>query len=163
LRAQIRDIEREQTELVERAEAFKAGAGQETPELAQARKHLMDTEFALRDMQPRVAAAYRAAAETTGAPTVAPPPPEVAAPPVESPVAPAGAPAGAPPAAAATQRPGPVDEQRALIAKDVTEKMIKAGRPPEEAEAAGQLVAARYVSRAARFRGALGGARSLQA
>ena len=62
LRAQIRDIEREQTELVERAEAFKAGAGQETPELAQARKHLMDTEFALRDMQPRVAAAYRAAA-----------------------------------------------------------------------------------------------------
>ena len=39
--------------------------------------------------------------------------------------------------------------------------MIKAGRPPEEAEAAGQLVAARYVSRAARFRGALGTALDL--
>jgi len=55
--------------------------------------------------------------------------------------------------------PGPqrtIGEQRASIANDVAEKLIAAGRPEDEARAAGQLVAARYVTRASRFEGKLG-------
>lgn len=49
-----------------------------------------------------------------------------------------------------------IGEQRSFIANDVAESLIAAGRPEEEARAAGQLVAARYVTRAGRFDGKLG-------
>jgi hypothetical protein len=54
-----------------------------------------------------------------------------------------------------------IGEQRAFIANDVSRKLIAAGRPPEEAAAAGQLIAARYVTRAGRFAGKLGTAEEL--
>lgn len=63
----------------------------------------------------------------------------------------AGAPA---PVAPVPQRT--IGEQRASIAADVSQKLIAAGRPPEEAAAAAQLIAARYVTRAGRFGGKLG-------
>lgn len=56
-----------------------------------------------------------------------------------------------------------IGEQRAFIANDVAEKLIAAGRPQDEARAAGQLVAARYVTRAGRFEGKLGTAEELYA
>lgn len=56
-----------------------------------------------------------------------------------------------------------IGEQRAHIANDVTQKLIAAGRPAEEADAAGKLIAARYVTRAGRFEGKLGTAEELYA
>lgn len=49
-----------------------------------------------------------------------------------------------------------IGEQRAFIADDVSRKLIAAGRPPEEAEAYGKLVAAKYITRAGWFEGKLG-------
>lgn len=63
-------------------------------------------------------------------------------------------------AAAPVQRA--VDEAHP-IAQDVAKRMVAAGRPAEEASAAGQLVAAHYEARAARFEGALGTADELYA
>jgi hypothetical protein len=162
LKAQIRQIEAEHTELRERGEAFAAGEAAETPEIAQSRKRLTEADAELRALAPRVQAAYRAAADYTGAQTVAPPPPEVAAPQQPTAETPAGVTqAGVPVGAATPQAAGSVSEQRAFIAKDIEGKMIAAGRPPEEAALAGQLVAARYVARAQRFGGALGTALDL--
>ncbi len=50
----------------------------------------------------------------------------------------------------------PIEEQRAFIADDVKRQLVAAGRSEEEARAAGQLVAARYATRANLFKGALG-------
>jgi len=47
------------------------------------------------------------------------------------------------------------------IAKDVTDKLVAAGRPAEEASASAQLIASHYEARAARFEGALGTAEDL--
>lgn len=49
------------------------------------------------------------------------------------------------------------------IAQDVSKRLVEAGRPAEEATAAGQLIAAHYEARAARFEGALGTADELYA
>ena len=49
------------------------------------------------------------------------------------------------------------------IAADTAQKLIAAGRPEEEANAAAQLIAAHYEARAARFEGALGTAEELYA
>jgi hypothetical protein len=49
-----------------------------------------------------------------------------------------------------------IGAQRAFIADDTARRLIAAGRPEEEARAAGQLIAARYVTRAGRFAGKLG-------
>lgn len=136
--------------------------------------HLAALDKELEEVTPQVAAAYRRAAEATGAATVehpaAPseswglfPPPEVA----ETghvPLAPeavAGTPAE--PAAPATsesvvpqEQPRTIEQQKAFIANDVTTQLTAAGRPPEEAAAAGKLVAARYEARATRLGGKAG-------
>jgi hypothetical protein len=164
LKAQIRQVDAEHAALTERAEAFKAGTAVETPDMALARQHLMETDYALRDLQPRIQAAYRAAAEYTGAPTAGAPPEGVAAPPIAPTTeTPAGAPAAeAAAGAAAPARPaGPIDEQRAFIQKHVADQMIAAGRPAEEAQLAGRLVANYYAARSARFGGAKGSALDL--
>ena len=49
-----------------------------------------------------------------------------------------------------------IAEQRSSIADDVAQKLIAAGRPADEAQASGQIIAARYVTRAGRFEGKLG-------
>jgi hypothetical protein len=53
------------------------------------------------------------------------------------------------------------DSQRAFIAKDIARQVTEAGRPPDEAEAAGQLWAARFAARAASLGGARGTAEDL--
>jgi hypothetical protein len=54
-------------------------------------------------------------------------------------------------------------EMLAGIASDVSRKLVNAGRPQEEADAAGEIIAAHYEARAQRFRGAKGSARDLYA
>lgn len=168
LRAQIRSIQAEHDALTERAAKFGAGEAEETADLVAARKHLMSTDYELREIAPQVAAAYRRAAEAIGSDTI-PPEARVAEPgaiPAEvspvpdatTPVQPQAADVFAPPSAPAAK---PLAEQRAAIAQDVTAKLIAAGRSPEEAEAAGHLIGARYVARAARMNGALGTAEEL--
>jgi hypothetical protein len=53
------------------------------------------------------------------------------------------------------------DAQRAFIAEDIARQVMEAGRPPDEAEAAGQLWAARFAARAAALGGARGTAEDL--
>jgi hypothetical protein len=113
------------------------------------------------ELSPQVAQAYRAAADTLGTPTVAPEGSfrsmaEMLAAQGEAAAGPA--PAVAEAAAAA---PRTIEEQRAFIANDVAQKLVAAGRPAEEAQAAGAVMAARYETRAARFNGALGTAEEL--
>ena len=54
-----------------------------------------------------------------------------------------------------------MEQQRASIATDVTQKLLDAGRPEAEAIAGGNLLAARYATRAERMGGALGNAEDL--
>jgi N12 class adenine-specific DNA methylase len=97
--------------------------------------------------------------EGAAGPTVAP---QLAAePPTPPPSTPKTAEQAAAPEPTAPAKP--IEEQRQAIARDVTKKLIAAGRPAEEAESAGQLVAARYVTRAARMRGVLGSAEDIYA
>jgi hypothetical protein len=79
--------------------------------------------------------------------------------PVPSDVAPAAV-AEAPLAGAAEAVQRVVDETHP-IAQDVAGRLVAAGRPAEEASAAGQVVASHYEARAARFEGALGTADEL--
>jgi hypothetical protein len=55
----------------------------------------------------------------------------------------------------------PIEAQRNFIVNDVKRQLTAAGRPEAEAQAAGQLVAARYEARAARLGGARGSAEEL--
>jgi hypothetical protein len=68
------------------------------------------------------------------------------------------------PGVPAKATPSPVrtiEEQRDFIRNDVARQLIRAGRPKEEAETAGALIAARYETRAALFKGARGTAEDL--
>ena len=89
-----------------------------------------------------------------------------AAEPLASDTAPAAA-ADAPPAdrkvSDASSTADDAQRQRDFIANDVMRRLVVAGRPAEEAAASGQLLAARYLTRAARFNGALGTAEDLYA
>jgi hypothetical protein len=145
-------------ELQKRKEAFSAWMG-EGPEQLAAGEHLAKTNAEIAELSPEISAAYRRAADTIGTETVPAEPFKsfaemLAARDREGSQAPnEGAPAraGAEPAP-----PRPIAEQRAFIADDVTRRLIAAGRPQDEAQAAGQLIAARYVTRAGRFEGKLG-------
>ena len=167
LRAQLRDAENQLRDMTERREAYGRGEGQETPELAAARKQLMDAEYALRDVAPEVAAAHRRSAEALRAGIVEPlteeehfgkvvPPTEaeteaLKAAGITTETAPKAE--GEAPAAPAVK---PLEEQRKSIASDVEQQLLNAGRSEEEARLGGQLIAARYITRANRFKGALG-------
>lgn len=185
LRAQIREAQREHDALQERRTAFSEGRAEQTPELIQARQHLMEAEAGLRDLHPEVQAAYRRAADAAHVEAV---PAEARAeftpivPSEEAPIAPAAEPAAKPaetpqprfdlgePAPGTTMpapppkveappeppKPRTIAEQLAYIAGDVKRALLRVGRPLEEAEAAGHLVARRYEARAAHFNGALG-------
>lgn len=167
LRAQLRDAENQLHDMTERREAYGRGEGQETPELAAARKQLMDAEYALRDVAPEVAAAHRRSAEALRAGIVEPLTEEEhfgkVVPPTEAETEALKA-AGittetAPKAegeAPATPAVKPLEEQRKSIASDVEQQLLNAGRSEEEARLGGQLIAARYITRANRFKGALG-------
>lgn len=147
--------------LVAEHDAFVADAiRRDTPDMAQVRQELQRNDYQMRDLAPQVSAAYRQASERM--------------PPVEDPAAPVAEPSAAPaetppapqpvvePAAAAPETLAPTEVAAAPratvpdIAADVSQKLVAAGRPVEEADAAAALVAAHYETRAARFGGARG-------
>jgi hypothetical protein len=167
LRAQIRDLQTQQDALQARRDAFASGEGEQAPEMSAARDRLMQADFAMRDLGPQVASAYRRAAEASA--TELPPlDPESAAEVAESgantsPESQASDADGALPpqesgssetAAAAPSVPKAASAPS--IGADVARQLIAAGRPAEEAEAAGRLIQARYETRAGRFEGSLG-------
>ena len=143
IRAQMRDIDNQVAQLNERKAAFAEGRGEETRDSLAARQQLLKTEFELRDLHPEVQAAYRRASDAVGSGTV---PPEEAKP-AEAPAAEPGA--------------RTLDQQKDFIAQDTVRQLVAAGRPVEEAEAAGRLLAARYEARAARLGGKAGTAEEL--
>jgi hypothetical protein len=55
-----------------------------------------------------------------------------------------------------------IEQQRDFIRKEVADQLIAAGRSPEEAQAAGAVIAARYETRAHRFGGGIGTAEERQ-
>lgn len=132
----------------------RARRSEDTPEMAQLRQAIQATDVKMRDLGPRVNAAYRDA-EARGPiePPVAIPAEAVAATPTEAPTPTPATAEAAPAASPASAEPHPVP---ANVAADVSQKLVAAGRPAEEANAAGQLVAAHYDARAARFDGKLG-------
>lgn len=140
LRAQIRDAQSQHAEILDRQTAFAEGRGEDTPEMTAARKNLLETDIALRDVSRDVGLARRRAQEALGSDTAEPTPPEE----VQAPPEP-----GAPP-------PLPLDFQTDAIRADVEKQLLAAGRPAEEADAGARLIAARYATRAARFDGKLG-------
>lgn len=157
LRAELRDAQRAYDTVEERRNAFTEGRAEETEEMAAARRHLMAVDYEMRDVGREVAAAYRRAAEHRGV--------EMVEPEIEADVS--FAPQAEAPAAVDQVAPSvdqvapeaagrPLTEQRAFIADDVKRQLVAAGRSEEEARAAGQLIAARYVTRANLFKGALG-------
>ena len=149
----------------------------DTPEMAAARQNLLKADYAMRDLAPQVAATYRRAQglmpepeganvtsnasqtsiDVTQAEGVSG---GVQAPSGNVPEAP-----GSPQREGATPVqgvPGGIHEGEAVapkgptIANDVAQKLVAAGRPEEEANAAAAIVQAHYEARAARFGGDLG-------
>lgn len=145
----------------------------DTPQMAAWRRLLQETDYQMRDLSPQVTAAYREAARQFPEPEPEPVVPEGAvvlpseAPvAVEEPAAPevvpetevATAPSEPPqPAVAPEPEPAaPAPREPVNIAADVAAKMVAAGRPQEEANAAGALLQAYFETRADRFNGARG-------
>lgn len=130
----------------------------DSPDMARVRQSLMQADFRMRDLAPDVTAAYQRARAQIG------PEPEVAS--ATSEAQPAVAPE--PVQSEETVAPSPPEAQVSVatpaqpvapppdIASDVAQKLVSAGRPQEEADAAGALLAAHYQARAARFNGAKG-------
>lgn len=132
----------------------------DTPEMADIRKQLLDTDYRMRDLAPDVASAYRKAREQVPEPEEAP----NAAPqePESQPLAIQEA-SAEPQTTEPQSTPQEVPAQQPDIAKDVSSKLVNAGRPREEAEAAAALVQAHYEARAARFGGFKGTAQEMYA
>lgn len=146
-------------------------ATQDTPDMQRVRGELLKNDYRMRDLSPQVSAAYREAqsrmpaeeAPTSSGVAEARPEPvstgqaesPTALPPVEPEATPeqnTAAPVEVQvPQAATSARPVPAN-----VAADVSQKLIAAGRPAEEANAASALIQAHYEARAARFEGAKG-------
>ena len=124
------------------------------PEDATARQHLADLEAEKRKLQPEVQAAYRRGAEAVGG-EIAPPAVEDQNVRSETPAEGAGAvaPAAAPSAATSAQR--------AVIKDEITKRLVAAGRPKEEAEAAADLWRVYFEAKARRFEGKKGSAQDI--
>jgi hypothetical protein len=111
---------------------------------AAVREQIQKTDYAMRDLAPDVSSAYRAAGEflpdeePQEAPVAEAPQAATEAQPTEAPAEPVP-----------TETPTkPIEEQHAAIVSDVSKKLIAAGRPAEEANAAAQLVAEHYKAAA---------------
>ena len=146
----------------------------DTPEIDAMRQELLENDYRMRDLAyGPVATAYKEAAqrfpETQAEPAEAVAAPEAEAPPEAPVTAPEPVPAtpepapppsvpqppetNAPPDVVAAGEPAaaPIN-----IAADVSQKLVAAGRPAEEADAAGALLQSYYETRAARFEGTKG-------
>lgn len=148
LRAQFRDAQGQVNDLNSRREAWTSGTAEITPEMQQARLHLLDLEHQIWDTSEQVRAAYRSAADSAGSEVVAP---------SEEPVSSEEAVPSAQERGAKTiQETKPITDQQRIIANDVADQLEASGRPSDESQASGQVIAHYYTTRAARFKGALG-------
>lgn len=144
--------------------------GSDTPDMARVRADLMQADYRMRDLATEVSAAYREAKTRMPQPEPAASnevqkinmAPEVAAEPAGE-----GKPASATPVAGGLVPPTPASPEAPLalpipkgtaedIAGDVSRKLVAAGRPKQEADAAAAILASHYEARAQRFQGALG-------
>ena len=172
LKAQIRDVQRESDEMLARRQAYLEGRGQDTSEITQARQRFMAVDEQMRDMaRDEIAPAYRRAQEAIGSGTVPPP----TAPADDAALVAARQKYADDPSRenlmeltrltrGSTEQTSPtpiqvgasIDAQKATIAADVARQLVAAGRPVDEAQHAGRLLADRYATRAAMFQGKLG-------
>lgn len=118
---------------------------QDTPEEAGLRMQLQHNDYAMRDLSPKVSAAYRVAQDNL------PPAEETAEAAPSAPTTPKeeGAPTK------------PIEEQRQAIVDDMSKQLQTSGRPADEANAAAQLVAEHYQARSERFSGQRGTAQEM--
>lgn len=164
--ARLGDLQTENDAAI--AEATKG----DSPDMARVRGELQKADYAMRDLAPNVANAYRQAREIVPEelPAEAPVEQSVADQPMaqgeptqpatESPAAPVAA--QAPQVSSTEAKTAPVNENTVQdIAGDVTNKLIAAGRPEEEAKAAAAIIQAHYETRAQRFGGTKGTAQEL--
>lgn len=136
----------------------------DTPEIADLRTQLLETDFRMRDLAPQVSAAYRQAAEQMPAPEApaeAPVEQPTQAPQVAQEAAPQAAAPETPAAPEQPVEPAPTPEEKPVvapvsIAEDVSRKLQAAGRPKEEADAAAAVTERLWQIRAQRFGGAKG-------
>ena len=180
----------------------------DTPEQMAMRQEMMAVDYQMRDLAPKVSAAYREAAksfpepeavqETVPEPVSTPPVseaperlapvPETAAPnrvepraiqpeaitrgaePAAEPVSTGAAPSPEPAAPISTPAPEPAKPVEPTppttpinIAEDTARKLVAAGRPADEAQAAGQVTEALWKARADAFGGAKGTAEEMYA
>lgn len=163
----------------ERSNAYLGGESlPDTPEMTQARLKIVELQNELGRIAPERNALLRLAAErgrTDTVPAAPIPTPEAEGLPVAQGQAATDKATLVTPAVQATARAiadqavtgkptppsRPLSEQRSFIADDVKRQLIGAGRPEDEAAAAAQIIAARYIARAARMNGVLGSAEDL--
>ena len=140
----------------------------DTPEMQAMREELQRTDYRMRDLAPDVTAAYQKVApqfpeaEQAGvaeAPQAAAEPAQAAAP--EATPAPPVPQAAEPAAPTAEPASVPRETPPINIAEDVSRKLVEAGRPADEADAAGQVQEALWRTRAAAFDGKKGTAEEM--
>lgn len=142
-------------------------SGSDTPEMAAARQKIQELDYKLRDLAPQVSEAYRKAEINNPVQELSPQTAQ------EQPtIVPQGATGGtigeAPNTLRTDEEPGQKpslerEGQVINIREDVAKKLVGAGRPAEEANAAAQLVEAHYQARSERFGGKLGTAEEMYA
>lgn len=141
----------------------------DTPEISALRQQLMETDYRMRDLSPDVSDAYRQAAaqmpaeEAPTQPEQAPSPAaeETPAPLAEQQIVPASV-----QGELGTAQGEPVAAKAAIplnIADEVSRKLQAAGRPADEADAAGRLTEAMWQTRADAFEGRKGSAQEMYA
>ena len=166
-RATLTDLAAERAEMIRRSAAAASGEAVSGPDILLARQHLGAIDRQLLDLGPRLAAARRRAADFVGQPEEPVAEPEAAE---EQPAVPAYSPGVAqtipaqevtPSATVPPEVGRSVDDQRANIIAAETARLTAAGMTQQEAETNAQVIAAHYVTRAARFGGKIGTAESL--
>lgn len=137
----------------ERDDSISEAVKIDSPDMARVRRALQQNDFAMRDLAPKIGAAYR---EAEG--RMPPPPAEEAVPAVTKPEVAEAIPAAEAPKEALEQKPvQPPTSIRDKVSKDLTDL----GRPKEEADAAGEILNAHYQTRSERFKGKLGTAEEM--
>lgn len=135
----------------ENATHVEQATSEDTPGMALIRKQLQEADLKQRDLSPQVSAAYRAASEKMPIEekSVEEAKPQEETKPIEE-IKPEEKP----------KEPAPQSASN-VIAKDLSSRLVRLGRPQEEAEAISQIVAARYQARSEAFGGQRGTAEEM--
>jgi hypothetical protein len=132
----------------------------DTPDMALIRKRLQENDYAMRDLAPSVGKAYQEA-RTRVPETI---PERTVAEETRTIEPEATAENFAPPQPEQVTAEAPAEQAKPAlkpVASDVADKLIAAGRPAEEAQAAAQIVSEYWKTRAERFKGTKGTAEEM--